>query len=57
MGGVDGGMTMKKWLLIAVVMQVNTGCVFAGLPIAKVTYHVVDQLGNPVEGASVMRLY
>lgn len=45
---------MKKWLLLALVMQFNAGCVFAGLPKAKVTYHVIDQQGNPVEGAAVV---
>ena len=44
---------MKKWLLVALIMQVNTGCVFAGLPMAKVTYQVIDQQGRAVEGAEL----
>lgn len=44
---------MRNIGFVVVVCLLNSGCVFAGFPKAKITYRVVDQEGLPIEGAHV----
>lgn len=44
---------MKKLLFCVLVLLLDTGCVFAGFPTAKVTYRVVDEQGYPIDKAWV----
>lgn len=44
---------MKKLLLSILALLLNSSCVFAGFPTAKVTYLVVDRQGIPVDKAWV----